>query len=70
MGGQGGDSPPPNFTHCLHNELHCSIVDGIAYVGIVPQGNHIIVVLKKMSPPKSEHLPMPMLSPHIQPYAW
>ena len=23
----GGHRPPPNFTHCLHNELHCSIVD-------------------------------------------
>ena len=41
-GGQGGRLPPPpkfqvggasppNYTHCLHNELHCSIVDGIAY---------------------------------------
>ena len=42
--------PPPNFTHCLHNELHCSIVDR----GIVPQGNHIYFLLfkkKKCRPP-------------------
>ena len=58
---QGGDSPPqvsswgaspPNFTHCLHNKLHCSIVDDIACIGIVPQGNHIFFCLKKMSPPQ------------------
>ena len=22
----GGGASPPNFTHCLHNELHCNIV--------------------------------------------
>ena len=53
-GGQGGrlappsfklgGHRPPNFTHCLHNELHCSIVNGIACIGIVLQGNHIFVV--------------------------
>ena len=41
-GGEGA-TRPPNFTHCLHNELHCSIVD-LLHVGIVPQGNHIFVV--------------------------
>ena len=24
--GAGGATHPPNFTNCLHNELHCSIV--------------------------------------------
>ena len=55
-GGQGGATRPPsfklgghrppNFTHCLHNELHCSVVEAVLhnYVCIVPQGNHIIVV--------------------------
>ena len=65
-GGKGGNSPLPpckfqiggaNFTHCLHNEIHCSVVDGI-----VPQGNTFLLVKKNMSPPpKSEHLPTPML---------
>ena len=26
-GGARGATRPPNYTHCLHNELHCSIVD-------------------------------------------
>ena len=26
-GETGGElPPPPNFTHCLHNELHCNII--------------------------------------------
>ena len=27
---QVGGASPLNFTHCLHNELYCSIVDRIA----------------------------------------
>ena len=52
--GQGGDSPPkiqvgghrpPNFTHCLHNELHCSIVDVVPDLcPLKGEGNHIFVV--------------------------
>ena len=33
-GGRGGGvtrPPPPNFTHCLHNELHYSTVVDIAF---------------------------------------
>ena len=62
-GGQGGDSPPPsfklgghhppNFTHCLHNELYCSIVvvDVVPHLcSLMREGNHIFVVLKKCCP--------------------
>ena len=61
-GGRGGDSPPPpNFTHCLHNELHCSIVDRIACRHCSSRKSHFCC-LKKCRPPKSGHLPTPMYS--------
>ena len=42
--------PPPNFTHCLHNELHCSIVDGIACRHCSSRKSHFCC-LKKCRPP-------------------
>ena len=49
-GGKGGNSPLPNFTHCLHNELHCSIVDGIACRHCSSRKSHFCC-LKKCRPP-------------------
>ena len=46
----GGGHRPTNFTHCLHNELHCSIVDGIACRHCSSRKSHFCC-LKKMSPP-------------------
>ena len=60
-GGARGRLAPPNFTHCLHNELHCSIVDCIACRHCSSRKSHFCC-LKKMSPPKSEHLPTPVNS--------
>ena len=54
-GGEGA-TRPPNFTHCLHNELYCSIVDHIACRHCSSRKSHFCC-FKKMSPPKSEHLP-------------
>ena len=48
-GGKGA-TRPPNFTHCLHNELHCSIVDRIACRHCSSRKTHFCC-LKKMSPP-------------------
>ena len=46
-----GGHRPPNFTHCLHNELHCSIVDRIACRHCSSRKSHFCC-LKKMSPPQ------------------
>ena len=34
----------PNFSHCLHNELYCSIVDVVPHLCPLTEGNHIFVV--------------------------
>ena len=46
-----GGASPPNFTHCLHNELHCSIVDRIACRHCSSRKSHYCC-FKKMSPPQ------------------
>ena len=46
-GGEGA-TRPPNFTHCLHNELYCSIVDRIACSS---RKSHFCC-LKKCRPPQ------------------
>ena len=46
-----GGHRPPNFTHCLHNELHCSIVDRIACRHCSSRKSHFCC-LEKMSPPQ------------------
>ena len=47
----GGASPPPNFTHCLHNELHFSVVDSIACRHCSSSKSHFCC-LKKCRPPQ------------------
>ena len=64
-GGRGDDSPPqvsswggiapPNFTHCLLNELHCSIVDRIACRHCSSRKSHFCC-LKKCRPPPSQNI--------------
>ena len=46
-----GGHRPPNFTHCLHNELHCSIVDRIACRHCSSRKSHFCC-LKKCRPPQ------------------
>ena len=47
---QVGGASPPNFTHCLHNELHCSIVDRIACRHCSSRKSHFCCLKKKSSP--------------------
>ena len=47
----GGIARPPNFTYCSHNELHCSIVDGIACRHCSSRKSHFCC-LKKCRPPQ------------------
>ena len=42
-----GGHRPPNFTHCLHNELHCSIVDRIACSS---RNSHFLLFKKNVTP--------------------
>ena len=53
----GGDSPPPppsfDFTHCLHNELHCSIVDCIACRHCSSRKSHFCCLKKNVAPTSS-----------------
>ena len=49
-GGGEGVTRPPNFTHCLHNELHCSIVDRIACRHYSSRKSHFCCS-KKCRPP-------------------
>ena len=67
MGGRGGDSPPQvsswgggggGIAPPTLPTVYIMNFIAVLYVGIVPQGNHILVVLKKNV--KSEHLPTPM----------
>ena len=58
QGGRGGGGFAPQvgggqFTHCLHSELHCSIVDIVPHLCPLTEGNH---VAPPPPPPKSEHL--------------
>ena len=46
-----GGHRPPNFTHCLHNKLHCSVVDRIACRHCSSRKSHFCC-LKKMLPPQ------------------
>ena len=59
-----GGHRPPNFTHCLHNEPHCSIVDRIACRHCSSRKSHFCCLKKCRPPPKSEYLPTPMTVPN------
>ena len=50
-----GGHRPPNFTHCLHNELYCSIVDRIACRHCSSRKSHFCC-LKKCRPPPSQNI--------------
>ena len=68
IGGGGGITP--NFTHCLHNDLHCSRRCSSFVSTNGRRKSHFCCL--KMSPPppppppKSEHLSMPMLRHQLE----